>query len=138
AGCSPSGRRRIGWLMRCARSTAPCACSMPIFVAGVVGWADGDRPLLVLEDLREAHWPPPWRPGDVDRVLATLERMWALPAGDLPSAEDVRTVMSGWRQIVADPSAFLRLGIASPRWVRSCVPVLRDAADAVAYRGGAF
>jgi hypothetical protein len=93
---------------------------------------------LVLEDLREAHWPPPWRPGDVDRVLATLERMWALPAEDLPSAEDVRTIMSGWQQIAADPSAFLGLGIASPRWVSGCVPVLRDAADAVSYRGSAF
>jgi len=101
------------------------------FRCEVVGWQDGDRPLLVLEDLREAYWPPPWRPGDVDRVLATLARMWALPAGDLPSAEDVRAIMSGWRQIAADPSAFLRLGIASPRWVSGCVPVLRDAADAV-------
>jgi hypothetical protein len=108
------------------------------FRCEVVGWQDGERPLLVLEDLREAHWPPPWRPGDVDRVLATLERMWALPAEGLPSAEDVRTIMSGWRQIATDPSAFLRLGIASPRWVSGCVPVLRDAADAVSYRGGAF
>jgi hypothetical protein len=108
------------------------------FRCEVVGWEDGERPLLVLEDLREAHWPPPWRPGDVDRVLATLERMWALPAEDLPSAEDVRTIMSGWQQIAADPSAFLRLGIASRRWVSGCVPVLRDAADAVSYRGDAF
>jgi hypothetical protein len=108
------------------------------FRCEVVGWEDGERPLLVLEDLREAYWPPPWRPGDVDRVLAALERMWALPAEDLPSAEDVRTIMSGWGQIAADPSAFLRLGIASPWWVSGCVPVLRDAADAVSYRGSAF
>ena len=108
------------------------------FRCEVVGWQDGNRPLLVLEDLREAYWPPPWRSGDVDRVLATLERMWALPADDLSSAEDVRTIMSGWRQIATDPSAFLRLGIGSPRWVSGCVPVLRDAADAVSYRGGAF
>jgi aminoglycoside phosphotransferase (APT) family kinase protein len=64
--------------------------------------------------------------------------MWALPADDLRSAEDVRTIMSGWAQIAADPSAFVRLGIASPRWVRSCVQVLRDAADAASYRGTAF
>ena len=59
-------------------------------------------------------------------------------AEDLPSAEDVHTIMSGWRQIAADPSAFLRLGIASPRWVSGCVQVLRDAADAASYRGSAF
>ena len=29
-------------------------------------------PLLVLEDLGEAHWPPPWRDGDVEAVKRAL------------------------------------------------------------------
>src|SRR5262245_36602194 len=42
------------------------------FLPACLAWDPGDGaadwPLLVLEDLSEAHWPPPWRPGDVDRL----------------------------------------------------------------------
>jgi hypothetical protein len=30
------------------------------FVPEVVGWVDGDLPVLVLEDLSGAIWAPPW------------------------------------------------------------------------------
>ena len=37
------------------------------FMPRLVGWDDdGKRPILVLEDLTGAHWPPPWREGDVE------------------------------------------------------------------------
>jgi hypothetical protein len=108
------------------------------FRCAILGWEDGEYPLLLLEDLREARWPPPWQAGDVDRVLATLERVWAMPADDLPPAEEVRTIMSGWHQVAEDPTAFLRLGIASPQWVDRCVEDLCAAADAASYSGSAF
>ena len=38
-----------------------------------LGWDDdGDTPILVLEDLSGAQWPPPWKPGNVDAVLRAL------------------------------------------------------------------
>ena len=38
-----------------------------------VGWDDdGDAPILVLENLSGARWPPPWEPGNVDAVLKAL------------------------------------------------------------------
>jgi hypothetical protein len=40
------------------------------FMPRFLGFEDGDRPLLLLEDLMPARWPPPWTPGDVDAVLA--------------------------------------------------------------------
>ena len=50
------------------------------FLPRVLGWEDGARPLLVLEDLSPgAHWPPPWRHGDVDLVLAALREVAAAP-----------------------------------------------------------
>ena len=104
----------------------------------VLGWQDGRRPVLLLEDLRHGYWPPPWRPGDIDQVLSALQRMWAMPADGLPSAERVREIMSGWQRIVEDPSAFLRLQIATPGWLERCLEPLREAADAASYAGDAF
>src|SRR5687768_929308 len=43
------------------------------FMPRLLGWHDdGELPILLLEDLSAAHWPPPWRPGDVDAVLEAL------------------------------------------------------------------
>jgi hypothetical protein len=43
------------------------------FLPELVGWDDdGERPILVLEDLTQGHWPPPWREGDVDAVIDAL------------------------------------------------------------------
>jgi len=35
-------------------------------VPGLVGWNLGDPPFLVLEDLSQAWWPPPY-PADIGR-----------------------------------------------------------------------
>ena len=40
----------------------------------VYAFEDGEQPLLVLEDLRDGRWPPPWEPGDIDRVLDDARR----------------------------------------------------------------
>ena len=53
---------------------------MPVFN----GWAEHDGlPLIVLEDLGDAHWPPPWREGDVEAVTRALREIAATapPAG---------------------------------------------------------
>ena len=48
------------------------------FLPRLLAWDDdGELPILVVEDLSEAHWPPPWRPGDAEAVLATLEKLHA-------------------------------------------------------------
>src|SRR5436305_465940 len=63
----------------------------------IIAWEDGDRPLFVLEDLREAHWPPPWEPGEVERALATFERIWSSPVPDfLPKADRFLEPFRGW------------------------------------------
>src|SRR3954452_5586132 len=36
------------------------------------GWVDGALPVLLLEDLTDAHWPLAWRPGDAEAVLEAL------------------------------------------------------------------
>ncbi|HVS84157.1 MAG TPA: phosphotransferase [Gaiellaceae bacterium] len=94
------------------------------FAPRLLAFEDGERPLLVLEDLSPgAHWPPPWRPGDVELVLTTL-------------AEVAETTLEGltpfprllaWAEIAADPEPFLSLGVASPGWVERTAPALAEA-----------
>jgi hypothetical protein len=108
------------------------------FRCDVLGWEDGERPLLLLEDLRDAYWPPEWRPGDVDRVMATLERVAALPAEHLPAADGVRAMFSGWEGVARDPSGFLGLRIASQDWLDACLTPLIDAARGAKIDGSDF
>jgi hypothetical protein len=42
------------------------------FVPELVGWVDGHLPVLALEDLSGAIWPPPWDGAQIDAVLSVL------------------------------------------------------------------
>ena len=108
------------------------------FRCEIVAFEDADHPLLVLEDLREARWPPPWEPGDVERVLATLERVWALPTDGVPSPERLEGMFNGWQTIAADPRGFLALGIASEEWLVRCLPTLVEAERSATFEGDDF
>ena len=97
------------------------------FMPKLVG---ADEETLVLEDLRNARWPPPWQAGDIDSVLAVLEEMTAIAAPDwAPALNDVRGDLGGlWDVVGADPSGLLKLGVCSPDWFGRAQPVLADAA----------
>jgi hypothetical protein len=97
------------------------------FVPRLLGWEDGARPLLVLEDLSPgAHWPPPWRPGDVDSVLAALREVAAARVlGPLPRL--AKDAIGGWPAVARDPQPFLRLGLVSEAWLDAALPLLLEA-----------
>jgi hypothetical protein len=105
------------------------ALSHRSFVPDVLGWADDDRPVLVLEDLSDAFWPPPWDRDRIDIVLATLDEIARCPAPTgRPLLTDGEPSDDGWHLVLADPSAFLSLGLCPERWLDEAGPVLRDAA----------
>jgi len=98
------------------------------FIPALLGWEDdGAHPWLAIEDLSAAAWPPPWSPARVDAVLATLRSVAATPPGDLASFESRRAEFAGWHLVANDPEPFLRLGLASERWLASALPALLDA-----------
>jgi hypothetical protein len=101
---------------------------MPRFLA----FEDGDRPLLVLEDLLPAYWPPPWRDGDVELVLAALAEVAAVRV-ELRRVESF--LSNGWHAVAADPAPFLSTGLRDAEWLERMLPTLVAAGDAAPLHG---
>lgn len=96
------------------------------------GW-----PLLVLEDLSGARWPPPWTDEDVDAVRHTLGVVAATkpPPGVTPISEWRDAWVTGWPHVAKDPEPFLALGLCSREWLDAHVPELREAAERAPLEG---
>jgi Phosphotransferase enzyme family len=125
-----------GWLRK--EHHVYAAVSAP-FMPELMGWHDGDRPLLVLEDLGDAHWPPPWRDGDVEAALAALETVAATPPPPgLRALEEMRGRLNGWELVTEDPEPLLTTGLCSRDWLDSALPALREAAAGSDLTGGAL
>jgi SAM-dependent methyltransferase len=106
------------------------------FRCEVIAWENSDRPLLLLEDLSEGRWPPPWEPGDVGRVLESLDRVAKTePPPHLPSADVYWHRYEAWRRIAADPDDFLGLGLCTRDWIERCLPNLIHAEEGVEITG---
>ena len=106
------------------------------FLPRLLVWEDGDLPVLVLEDLSGAVWPPPWTPDRVDAVQATLREVAETPPpSGLVSLEDWREELAGWREVERDPTALLSLGVCSREWLDGALPVLLAAEDACVLDG---
>ena len=109
------------------------------FLARFLGWHDDERTLLVLEDLAAAHWPPPWRPGEVDAVLAALDEVAATPAPpELPRLEGLRERLNGWRLVVDDPEPLLSTGLVTQTWLEAALPALLEAGETCDLSGHAL
>lgn len=111
-----------GWLRRERRAYGEVVGP---FMPRLLGWSDGPAPVLLLEDLSDATWPPPWDSGLVERTLATLELVastpcpsWATPLHGLDE------LFSGWSRIAANPRPFLGLGLVSEPWLEAALPTL--------------
>jgi thiamine kinase-like enzyme len=101
------------------------------------GWRDdGIRPVLVLEDLSEATWPPPWTNDRVQAVLRCLREVAeSEPPPDLPDARNSQWALDAWPEVAADPEPLLRLGLCSPRWLEQHLDRLSAASAAARFEG---
>ncbi len=105
----------------------------------LTGASDESGILLVLEDLSEAVWPPPWSMDLVDRVVHTLDQVAKAPAPrGLPLLADQRADVSGWYLVERDPSPFLSLSLCSSEWLRLALPELLRAEAAAELAGEAL
>lgn len=107
------------------------------FLAERLGYDDdGARPLLVLEDLSGALWPPPWDDARVGAVADAWAALGRLPVPDgLPSLEEERATLCRWSSVAADPVPFLSTGLCGPVWLERALPALVDAEAALDLAG---
>jgi aminoglycoside phosphotransferase (APT) family kinase protein len=110
------------------------------FLPRVLAWDDdGARPILLLEDLSAAHWPPPWEPGHAARVAETLSRLRRVPPmPGMATLEAYRDDFSGWRKVAADPGPFLSVGLCTAAWLDAALPGLQAAEQALRLDGTDF
>jgi Ser/Thr protein kinase RdoA (MazF antagonist) len=108
------------------------------FLPDVLGYDDdGDRPVLALEDLSGADWPPPWT---ADRVAAVLDGLASVHGTRPPTHLMRRTFdpQADWRTVAANPGSFLALGLCSTVWLESALPTLTEAAGEAPLAGNAL
>lgn len=100
------------------------------FMAELLGWVDeGGRPMLILEDLSEAHWPPPWTDGHVEAVVRAMTEVAAIPPPSwLPASSLAEYVADGWARVAEDPAPLLRTGLIERGWLLRALPSLVEAA----------
>jgi phosphotransferase family enzyme len=110
------------------------------FLPRMLGWHDdGERPVIALEDLSDAYWPPPWDPVHVDAVLASLAEVAATtPPPNLPRAADSQFDFQGWTEIEDHPASFLSLSLCSKEWLEAALPTLRFATEIAPLDGDAL
>ena len=108
-----------GWLRKEHRVYAAVSAA---FMPELVGWHDGDRSLLVLEDLGDAHWPPPWRDGDVDVRHAAVGLRLAPREADLhlavpelgPAARSIEVRLGEAKRLAVEAAARVEVAHVVP------------------------
>jgi hypothetical protein len=101
------------------------------FMPTLRGWYDdGAKPVLALEDLSAATWPPPWDAAGVDAVLEALAAVHATtPHRDLiPIDSRGIAFLDGWRGIEEDPEPAVALGLFGSDWLARHGPLLHEVA----------
>lgn len=107
---------------------------VPRFIA-----ADPDpkTPILIIEDLSAALWPPPWTDRLVGEVLDAMAEMHAtatgLAHGGLLDGRD-----AGWPTVAESPERFLALGLVDAAWLERALPTLIAAETACRLEGDAL
>ena len=97
------------------------------FLPQIAGWDDdGEAPLLLLEDLSKAFWPPPWTEGQIEAVLATLAQIRRTSLNGVPNVLDFPGfhLLEGWQRVAHEPSPFLSLRLCSSSWLDRALPAL--------------
>jgi len=103
------------------------------FMPAFLGWDDdAAQPLLLIEDLSAARWPPPWTPADIDQVLRETAALHRVRAELAPILETMPNLFGGWGFVAKDPAPFLSLGLTSADWLRRALPALIEADAACA------
>jgi hypothetical protein len=90
---------------------------------------DGYRPILILEDLSEADWPPPWNTSQIDLCFHTLDEIARTPPPTQLGPAAASLDFAGyWPAIAEGPVRFLGLGVVTSDWLKSTLDALIELA----------
>lgn len=107
------------------------------FIPRMLGWEDdAQAPVLLLEDLSQGEWPPPWSSERVNRVTRMLRQIRKIdPPEGLPTLEECRDRLECWKEVRAEPEGFLSLGLCSAEWLAAALPRLIEAEESAVLTG---
>ena len=120
----------IGTAVECLRAERVIyeAVSRPFMPLFYGAYDDGELALIVLEDLTDEEWPPPWSPSRIESVLVSLAELHRIsPPKELEKLEAIRGEIVGWSDIAANPEPMLTTGLCTPAWLEEALPVLMQA-----------
>ena len=108
------------------------------YLPSMLEWSDDDHvPIIMLEDLSDGYWPPPWDKSHIDTLLGTLAKVRSTPIP--PGVQPLnRTELRGWTLVQEDPAPFLSLGLCSTEWLRDALPTLIRAEENAPLEGEEF
>jgi hypothetical protein len=108
------------------------------FMPKLVGFSDdGVVPVLAIEDLSAADWPPPWNEERIQAVLDSLALVHATPPPGHLEPFPARDPL-GWRFVRESPGRFLALGLCSREWLVDALPILEAVANRAPIGGTAL
>lgn len=81
-------------------------------------------PMLIIEDLAQHYWPPPWSERQLELTLAQINALHNTPAALESYAQVHGPDAANWETVAADPAPFLALGLADERWLAAALPDL--------------
>jgi hypothetical protein len=111
------------------------------FLPELIGWDDdGERPVLVLEDLSGADWTARWDGTRIDAVREALNELVAQPAppNTASIAESLPDLFGRWQVVAESPSPFLSTGLRDERWLERSLPTILAAAERAPVSGSAL
>ena len=97
--------------------------------------AEGDVPVLIIEDLSDCTWPPPWDTRRVDSLIQQIREMHQRSTTLEPFEQVLGRFDSQWQSVANAPQPFLALGLATAHWLDRALPEL-IAAEALCSTAG--
>jgi hypothetical protein len=97
------------------------------FVPRLLG-ADPDVPILIIEDLSAAEWPPPWTPQRLAGLHDLFGQLAATVADPrLPALASRLGEWGAWESVEADPAPLVGAAVVDLPWLERHLPALLHA-----------
>jgi thiamine kinase-like enzyme len=107
---------------------------MPALIAAE---PDAVQPILIIEDLSHAAWPPPWDDQNVAQAVATIDELHRsdIDLGPYVGAHGAHGL--GWAEVARDRAPLLATGMVAAEWLDRALPALIEAEAACNTHGTA-